>query len=158
MEVRSDRRYPVPAPPATVWAALERTDDYRSWWPWLRRFEAAGLVEGDVWRCTIRPPLPYVVRFDLTIETADPPATVTARLTGDIVGEARIDLAPTGPSGASSELRLIAALSPGSPAFGLLARLARPLVTRGHDWVLDTGARQFVDRAVCSSPDGPSRR
>ncbi len=64
---------------------------------------------------------------------------------------------PTGPSGASSELRLIAALSPGSPAFGLLARLARPLVTRGHDWVLDTGARQFVDRAIRPGTDRRSR-
>jgi len=152
VEVRSDRRYHVAADPATVWHALARTDDYPSWWPWLRQFEAVGLLEGDEWRCTIRPPLPYLLRFRLTIGVVAPTSSVEARLHGDIVGTARIDLVPTG---ASTELRLTAALAPGSRAFAALARLARPLVTRGHDWVLDTGARQFADRAfrAPSEPD-----
>ena len=58
----------------------------------------------------------------------------------------------------TDELRLTAALSPGSPAFRVLATLARPLVTRGHDWVLDTGARQFVDRAIRPGAGRGSRR
>jgi uncharacterized protein YndB with AHSA1/START domain len=148
MEVVSDRRYQLPAPPADVWVALARTDDYRSWWPWLRSFDARGLELGDEWRCTIRPPLPYVVRFRLLIENVERPAAVTARLRGDIEGTARIDLAPADPSAATTELRLRAALAPGSRAFALLARIASPLARRGHDWVLDTGARQFAARAL----------
>ena len=27
----------------------------------------------------------------------------------------------------------------------MIATLARPVVTRGHDWVLDTGAAQFAE-------------
>jgi hypothetical protein len=153
MEVCSDRRYHVPADPATVWHALARTGDYPTWWPWLRQFDAVGLLEGDEWRCTIRPPLPYLLRFRLTIGAVAPTSSVEARLHGDIVGTARIDLVPTGPAGASTELRLTAALAPGSRAFAALARLARPLVTRGHDWVLDTGARQFADRAFRAPPE-----
>jgi hypothetical protein len=30
----------------------------------------------------------------------------------------------------------------------VVAGVAAPLVRRGHDWVLDTGARQFRDRAL----------
>jgi hypothetical protein len=29
-----------------------------------------------------------------------------------------------------------------------VARVAQPVVTFGHDWVLDTGARQFRSRAL----------
>ncbi len=148
MEVVSDRRYHLAAPPADVWEALGRTDEYRRWWPWLRRFEAQGLEPGEEWHCTIRPPLPYVVRFSLRLDEVAAPETVTAQLHGDIRGQARIDLRPTGPAGHSTELRLRASLEPGRAVFGLMAQVARPLARYGHDWVLDTGARQFAAHAL----------
>lgn len=151
MEVVSDRRYHLAAPPTEVWDALGRTDEYRLWWPWLRRFDARALEPGEEWRCTIRPPLPYVVRFSLRLDEVQAPETVTARLQGDIRGEARIDLRPTGPAGKSTELRLRAALEPGRATFGVLAQVARPVARFGHDWVLDTGARQFAARALRST-------
>ena len=36
---RFDRIWTFPVPPAELWAVLERTDDYVSWWSWLREFE-----------------------------------------------------------------------------------------------------------------------
>jgi hypothetical protein len=39
-------------------------------------------------------------------------------------------------------------LEPGNSLLRAVARLAAPVVRYGHDWVLDTGARQFIDRAV----------
>ncbi|MET0326454.1 MAG: SRPBCC family protein [Ilumatobacteraceae bacterium] len=145
MELVSDRRYPFPVPPDALWSALAATDDYQGWWPWLRAFDADGLRTGDEWRCTVRPPLPYTLRFTIHLDHVDEPRLVTSRVTGDISGVARIDIAPTADG---SEIHLRSALTPSNRAFGFLAAIARPIVRRGHDWVLDTGAQQFVSRAL----------
>ena len=141
MELASDRRYQVPAAPDVVWSKLASTDEYRRWWPWLREFEATGLSAGDEWHCRVRPPLPYTVRFTITLDEVDEPHTVAARIDGDIAGTARVEL--TALDG-GCEIRLTSALSPRGRTVRLMAELARPLVVRGHDWVLDTGARQFT--------------
>ena len=58
---------------------LAATDQYQRWWPWLREFEATGLTAGDEWRCRVRPPLPYTVRFTIVLEEVEAPRTVGAR-------------------------------------------------------------------------------
>ena len=68
MEVRSDRRFRFDAAPPAFWAAIGSVDDYPRWWPWLRSFEARALAPGDEWRCTVKPPLPYVVRFTIHLD------------------------------------------------------------------------------------------
>jgi len=145
VELVSDRRYPFPVPPVALWSALAATGDYQAWWPWLRSFDAIGLHAGDRWHCTVRPPLPYTLRFVIHLDDVDEPRSVVSHLTGDIRGPARIDIVavPTG-----SEIHLTSSLTPSTRAFGLVAALARPIARRGHDWVLDTGARQFVSRAL----------
>ena len=145
MELDSDRRYVFPVSPDTMWRALAATDEYRRWWPWLTEFEADGLVAGSRWRCTVRPPLPYSLRFTLCLDDVVPPALVTARVTGGIAGYARVDLAA---HDEGTQVRLTSVLSPSNRAFAIVAAVARPVVRRGHDWVLDTGAQQFGRRAV----------
>ena len=145
MQLESDRRYVYPVPPERMWGALAATHLYRRWWPWLTAFEADGLVAGSRWRCTVRPPLPYSVRFTLHLDDVVPPAFVTARVTGDIGGYARIDLAD---HDEGTQVRLTSALSPTNRAFAIIAAVARPVVRRGHDWVLDTGAHQFGRQAI----------
>ncbi|MET0145708.1 MAG: SRPBCC family protein [Ilumatobacteraceae bacterium] len=141
MELVSDRRYRFAVPPADLWSSLAATDHYRSWWPWLRAFDGDGLVSSADWHCTIRPPLPYTLRFTIHLHEVDRPRVVTADISGDIAGTARIDVEP---HGAGSELHLTSTLTPSSRAFGIVAKLAKPIVRRGHDWVLDTGAGQFA--------------
>jgi uncharacterized protein YndB with AHSA1/START domain len=141
VELTSDRRYRFPVDADALWTALSATSDYQRWWPWLRDFDARGLTAGDSWRCAVRPPLPYILRFTIHLDEVVPTSLVVATITGDIAGRARLDVAPQPPG---SEIRLTSDLAPSSRAFGLLARLARPVVRRGHDWVLDTGARQFA--------------
>ena len=68
VELVSERSWCFGAPPDVVWAALAATGDYPTWWPWLTAFDADGLVAGGRWRCTVRPPLPYSVRFALDLE------------------------------------------------------------------------------------------
>ena len=145
MRLDSDRSYRFDVQPGALWSAIAETAAYPRWWPWLTAFEANGLVAGDVWRVAVRPPLPYTLRFAIHLDEVVPTTLVTARLTGDIAGTARVDVEP---DGEGCGVRLRSALSPGSAAFGLLATLARPIVRRGHDWVLDTGADQFARRAV----------
>lgn len=149
--VRSDRRYAFDVGPDELWAACTRTDDYRRWWPWLRRLDDARFEEGSTWRCELQPPLPYSLAFDLRLEEVEAPRFVTASISGDIAGHAAIDIRPTA---TGSELRLVATLGPSSAALRAIARFAHPLVRFGHDWVLDTGIRQFRRRGIGDLPTG----
>ena len=145
MEVRSDRRFRFDVEPQAVWDAIGQIESYREWWPWLVEFEARGLQPGDVWRCAVRPPLPYTVRFAIELLELAEPHLVTAQLTGDISGTARLEIQP---AGTGSDLRLTSALGPNGRAFRLFATTARPIARYGHDWILDTGAAQFAKRAL----------
>ena len=143
--VRSDRRYRFGVGPEELWSRFGQLDDYQGWWPWLRRFEAGGIGEGERWSCLVQPPLPYSLRFDLLFDEVVPARFAGARVEGDITGHARIDIEA---DDTGSELRLVSHLAPASPMLRVVSRLARPVATFGHDWVLDTGFRQFSDRAI----------
>ena len=144
--IRSDRRFSFDQPPAAVWEAMAHTSAYTRWWPWLRRLDAAGLVAGDVWSCHIQPPLPYFLRFTITLDEVVPTSSAAATIAGDITGTARFTLEPTDDGG--SEGRLVSDLAPASPVLRGFAVVARPLVVWGHDWVLAEGIRQFKARGL----------
>lgn len=145
MLVSSDRRYRFDVSPAELWRQLCAVDQYQRWWPWLRRLEADALRVGEVWTCVVQPPLPYRLRFHLSIDEVEPLETVAATVTGDIVGTARLRVRPRG---GGSELHLVSSLAPRSPALKMVARAARPVAQMGHDWVIDTGIRQLRARAL----------
>ena len=48
---------------------------------------------------------------------------------------------------------LRSSLAPGNTALQLVSRFAAPIAKFGHDWVLDSGARQFLARAVVPVSD-----
>lgn len=140
MEISSDRTYRFPVTPEALWAGIGEVGRYRRWWPWLRSFDGQVMREGQVWSCVVQPPLPYVVRFELTLDEVVEPSFVRATAVGDITGTATLEIRHVE---GGSELRLRSSLAPRSDLLRLVAVVARPLVERGHDWVLDTGARQF---------------
>jgi len=144
--IRSDRRFTFDRPPEQVWEAIARTSSYPRWWPWLRHLEAKGLVAGDVWSCHIQPPLPYFLRFTITLEEVVDGVSARATVAGDISGTASFTLAPSGDGG--TEGRLVSDLAPASPVLRAFAVVARPLVVWGHDWVLAEGVKQFQDRGL----------
>lgn len=119
---------------------------YRSWWPWLAGLEADAFTPGATWHCCVQPPLPYRVRFRLTLDVVEPAELVAATVEGDIVGTARLVL--RGTPGGGTEIRLVSALAPSNPLLRRIARLAGPIARFGHDWVLDTGAAQFRRKAL----------
>jgi uncharacterized protein YndB with AHSA1/START domain len=145
VQISSRVHHELSASPEGLWAVLRRVDDYQRWWPWLRGFEADALSRGARWSCEVRPPLGYPVRFELELVEVRAPHLVTARVHGDITGEARLDIAP---NGSGSEISLASSLAPSNALLRTIARLAEPVARRSHDWVLAAGIRQFVDRAL----------
>ena len=97
----------------------------------------------------VQPPLPYALRFDLRLVTVEAPTLAVARLDGDIVGDARLVVTETD---GGADARLVSDLAPGNRMLRAVAGLARPLARYGHDWVLDTGARQFRQHALAPEP------
>src|SRR5690606_25891265 len=96
MDVRSDRRYRFEQPAEVLWPALTSVSRYRAWWPWLRELDAAAFAAGERWSCVVQPPLPYTLRFGISLEEVVPHELVTAVVDGDIVGEARLEVRPDG--------------------------------------------------------------
>jgi hypothetical protein len=145
VRIRSDQHHRFDVPPDELWAAMERVDHYRSWWPWLRHFDARELTEGEVWSASVRPPLPYRLRFDLHLHDVSAPSHVSAEVTGDIVGTARIEIAE---ARGGSSLHVVSDLAPANGMLRSVMRVAPKVARFGHDWVLSTGLRQFKTRAL----------
>jgi len=145
VRIRSDQRHDLPVSPDELWQAMEQVEDYPTWWPWLRHFDAGGLRAGTTWSAVVQPPLPYRLRFDLHLVEVQVPRLVTADVTGDIVGTAHLEITriDTG-----SELHLVSELAPASSVLRAVAQVAAPVARFGHEWVLDTGLRQFRERAL----------
>ena len=151
--VVTDHRHEFTCPPDAVWAALTATDRYPTWWPWLKEFDGTSVTQGSTWRCAVRSPLGFTVRFSVALEAVDPPSCVHASVSGDIEGTATIALAPSGPgSGAGSasgtRLRLTSHLVPVRPLLRRLARLAPAIATWGHDRILASGIDSFRTHAL----------
>jgi len=148
-------QYALPLPRDEVWALISDVRNYRSWWSWLRAFEARALEAGEEWHCEVQPPVPYPVRFDVALEHVRPPSFVGARVRGDVQGQATLTLETargSGDAAPGSVATLRSTLAPGSRALRLVAVLAYPVARFGHDWVLDSGARQFIARATGGAP------
>jgi uncharacterized protein YndB with AHSA1/START domain len=144
VHVRSDRTYGFAHAPGEVWDAIGRVDAYRDWWPWLRHFDADGLVAGDRWECAVRPPVPYTLRFAITLDEVEEHRRIDASVSGDLAGEATVVLVPTE---RGCEVRLTSSLAPTGQPLRSVMRVTPWLGRFGHDWVLDVGLRQFRRRA-----------
>lgn len=145
VEVVTDRSYRLAVDPDELWSTLTRTEHYRTWWPWLRRFDGGAVAPKEVWACAVHPPLSYPVRFDVCIDEVDAPFGASATIRGDVTGSARLEVRAVDDG---SVARLVATLAPGNGLLRMASRFAAPLVRRGHDWVLDAAARQFIAQAL----------
>jgi uncharacterized protein YndB with AHSA1/START domain len=146
--LESDRRFRFPLRRRAVWGALTGVHDYPRWWPWLRDFQGTTLAPGAVWTCAVQPPLPYTVRVAIRIDDVDPGRLISAHVDGDITGTARVELHDRL---AGCEVHLVSSLAPKSLFMRGLTTVARPLASNGHDWIIDTAARQFAHRVARSS-------
>ncbi|MFF8600522.1 SRPBCC family protein [Streptomyces sp. NPDC015232] len=82
------------APPAAVYAALERAEDYPLWWPQVREVVALDEHTGTA---RFRSLLPYDLVVTAEARRHDPDTGVLEiRMSGDLDGWARWTLAPEG--------------------------------------------------------------
>ena len=142
--------------PAGVWAALEDTSAYATWWPWLHDFRPdGGLTTGATWRAGIRAPLPYVVTFSVALHDVDPGRhTVDAHVAGDIAGTASVALRDDGDD--ATVLRMSWALVPARSFLKVLDATARPVAKWGHDTVMRRSVAAFVHAVEQTRPPWPS--
>ena len=147
-----DQSWDFPVPPGELWNVLSRTQDYRTWFGWLRSMDASdGLAQGATARCVIGPPVPYLLRVTIRVVALVPERTIDTEVEGDLRGPARLEIEE---AEGGSRARLVWALSPSRPVLQVAARLARPLMQWGHDWCVDTGVAQFRRRAIAPMAGG----
>ncbi|MBV8160367.1 MAG: hypothetical protein JO265_05535 [Acidimicrobiia bacterium] len=152
------RTWRVEISPERFWDTISRTDEYGTWWPWLRHFRADGLREGATWQALIQSPLPYALRVELALEEVVPCQRLVAAVAGDLEGLAALDLAPAAvptpaPAVAASVIDIEWDMRPRSRAMQVAAVVARPLLRWSHEWVLARGLEQFQARALRTALD-----
>ncbi|WP_228975443.1 SRPBCC family protein [Streptomyces sp. DH12] len=132
----------LPAPAATVYAALERPEEYPRWWPQVR---TARRIDRRSGTARIRSALPYALAVTLTERRRDPAAGVLeVTLTGDVEGWARWTVTPSaaGRSRALYEQEVRVR----KPLLRRLAVPARPLFRANHALMMRAGRRGLAAR------------
>jgi hypothetical protein len=144
---RFDRTWAFAVAPDELWGVLQRTDEFPRWWPWLRELSGDGLVPGGRSDCVVRAPIPYTLRFTVVVRELIPGQLVDAVVDGDLAGPARLEVngAEEGPG---SVVRLAWDMELRQPVLRAAARIGRPVMEWGHDWVVTNGVEQFVRRAL----------
>ena len=144
-----DRHFDFAVSPEVFWATVSRTESYPTWWTWLRGFQSDGLHDGAHTECVIQAPLPYALRVGIDVERVVAPERVETRVSGDLLGPARLEITPTA---AGCAARLVWSLELREPWLARIARFTRPVLTWAHDRVISSGVHQF-ERVALSDVD-----
>jgi carbon monoxide dehydrogenase subunit G len=150
IDYRGTFRFDVP--PDEVWAALEHTGEFEQWWAWLGdfRLDGPGLQAGSVLIGVVSPPLPYRMRIRVELERCARPSAIDAAVHGDLEGRAHLDLTPDGDGTLASVTWTIEMMQRPMRA---AARFASPLMSWGHDRVVDATVNGFR-RRLAANADG----
>ncbi|MFC5219493.1 SRPBCC family protein [Streptomyces coerulescens] len=126
----------LPAPPAAVYDALERAEDYPRWWPQVREVTRTDDTSGVI---TIRSVLPYAMTFSVREVLRDRAAGVLEiAMSGDIDGWARWTVTPRG---GGSLARYEQVVDVNKPLLRRLAVPGRP-VFRANHWLMMRAGRR----------------
>ncbi|MGW0335226.1 SRPBCC family protein [Streptomyces sp. NPDC003011] len=128
--------WPLPAPPAAVYEALERVEDYPRWW---RQVREVNRIDGTTGVVRIRSLLPYDMTFTAREVRRDPAAGVLeVALTGDIDGWARWTVTPDG-TGSTARYEQVVDVS--KPLLRRFAVPGRPVFRANHWLMMRSGRR-----------------
>ncbi|MFF8969401.1 SRPBCC family protein [Streptomyces sp. NPDC014995] len=128
--------WPLPAPPAAVFGALERPEDYPRWWPQVREVTRLDDVTGVI---TIRSLLPYAMTFTAREVRRDAGAGVLeVALSGDIEGWARWTVTAAG-SGTLARYDQVVHVN--KPPLRRFAVPGRPVFRANHRLMMRAGRR-----------------
>jgi len=125
-----------------VWQLIEDFDQYQEWWPWLQAFttDRAGLVAGNVLKATVVPPVPYRLRLQVRLHSCQRLTLTEATIAGDLRGRASLSFDELR---GGTRVRATWTLEAASAPTRVAARLARAVVRRGHDWVVEIGGDRY---------------
>jgi hypothetical protein len=131
----------LPAPPAAVFAELERPEDYPRWW---RQVRAVTRLDDTTGVITVRSLLPYDITFTARQVRRDPAAGILeAALSGDIDGRVRWMVTADGGGSLARYEQVVDVRKP------LLRRLAvpgRPFFRANHRLMMRSGRRGLAAR------------
>jgi carbon monoxide dehydrogenase subunit G len=135
-------RFSFPVPPDDLWAAIERLDQFESWWGWLGQLQVdgRGLQEGSVLRGTVSPPVPYRMRVQVELCRCVPCQLIDASVTGDLAGDAHLRLHR---DGSNTVTDVAWSLEMRQRPMRVAARVAYPVLRWGHDRVVDATVSAF---------------
>jgi carbon monoxide dehydrogenase subunit G len=130
-----------------LWDALNDTERFPQWWPWLRSFDTTDekLTCGTVAKCAVRAPLPYTLEFDVRVERVVAGRSIDTVVSGDLEGPARLEV---GGGDECSSARLAWAVELRLPVLSAASLVARPLLVWAHDRIVSTGVKQFRHGAL----------
>lgn len=94
-------------------------------------------------RFVIDPPFPFRMQVDATFTRVIEDRLVAATLTGDLEGEASISFAAEG-NGTAADVSWEVEMN--QRGMRVAARVARPVLMRGHDWAVQVALRGFRKR------------
>ena len=90
----------------------------------------------------VRAPAGYRLRLILTLDEVVAPERTVISVTGDVVGHATVEVRD---DGTGSRVTLGWSLAPQRLLLRALDVVARPVLVRGHDRILDDGFRRCLD-------------
>lgn len=137
------------APPAHVYAVLERMGEYPRWWPQFRRVERVDDRTGTV---QIRSVLPYALHVTTTELLRDPRrGLLEVALHGDLEGWARWTVRPRGGPGAGRTRALYEQeVEVRTPLMRRLSLPGRPVFRLNHALMMRAGQRALAARLAAS--------
>jgi uncharacterized protein YndB with AHSA1/START domain len=133
------------APPARIWALVEEPELFPRMWPWMKqpRLVAERVEPGAVLSFVIDPPFPYRMSVKATFTDVREERSVAADISGDLEGTASMQLrAHDGGTTATVAWKVEIK----QRRMRVAARLARPLLIRGHNWAVEVALRGFRRR------------
>lgn len=130
------------APPALVWACIERTDEFARWWGWLGDFHLTGrgLRAGSVLVGIVTPPVPYRMRVRVVLEDCVEPESISAAVHGDLEGSAHLTLRSDHDSTIVTATWTLEMMQ---RSMRLADRVAHPFLRWGHDQVVEATVASF---------------
>ncbi len=130
-------------PPGTLWTTIESDGQFERWWPWLEQFRLEGgvLRSGAVMHGVVVPPLPYRMRVDVELVTCLRPTSIDAEVHGDLEGPAALRIEKRGSRGCTVQVAWSVEMM--QRPMRLASRFAHPLLSWGHDQVVEITVHSF---------------
>ena len=108
----------------------------------MTEFDAPPLRTGASTGAVVRAPAGYRLRLALTLREVVAPERAVIDVVGDVVGRSTVEVRD---EGSGSEVTLGWSLAPERMLLRALGAVARPVLVRGHDRILDDGFRRCLE-------------